>query len=333
MPETSPIDEIRAAFESVVIRSPGELMISGESCRVPDPIALFQMNAAAFATSPMLGLLQAQIYSRLYSRASGAATSGEDITPILSAANRGVDHWEEGWVVVGGMAGGMLTVTRDDVTTNLLPAQYVVPPGGAVPAGTSLTALIAREAPQWQDGFYYVLSETPIDIRHESRMTRVYFHITEEGAPALVSAVSELLNAFQIPFRFKVLNRRGLFNRADSAVIFAPKRWFRTIAELLPRIAARTKDFLGDATPLMSRRVAPGIGVAEDPATAGDSFGTHRARLLSLAVWNCYTRGTQLADARIEALEELFRTNGLRLDRPYLNAGSADLYDVPAFEV
>jgi len=324
-----PVDEIRAALESVVIRSPGELTIAGEAARVPDPIALFQMNAAAFATSPMLALLQMQIYSRLYSRTTGMATSGEDMTPLLSAANRGVDRWEEGWVVTGGMAGGMLTVTRDDVTTNILPSQYVVPPGGAVPAGTSLTALLAREAPQWQEGFYYVLSEMPIDVRHESRMTRVYFHITEEGAPALVSAVSELLNAFQLPFRFKVLNRRGLFNRADAAVIFAPKRWFPAIAALLPRIAARTKQFLGDATPLMARRIAPGISVAEDPATAGDSFGTHRARLLSLAVWNCYTRGTQLADARLEALEELFRTNGLRLDKPYLNAGSADVYDVP----
>ena len=323
-----PTGEIRAALESVVIRSPGELTINGESCRVPDPVALFQMSAAAFAASPMLALLQTQIYARLYSRTTGTAMSGEDLTPILSAANRGTDRWEDGWVVTGGMAGGMLTVTRDDITTTLLPSQYVVPPGSTVPVGTSLTALMAREAPQWQEGFYYVLSQMPIDVRHESRMTRVYFHITEEGAPALVSAVSELLNAFALPFRFKVLNRRGLFNRADSAVIFAPKRWFPAIAALLPRIAERTKQYLGDATPLMARRLGPGIAVAEDPATAGDSFGTHRARLLALAVWNCYTRGTQMTAARMEALEELFRTNGLRVDRPYLNAGSADLYDV-----
>jgi hypothetical protein len=322
------VDEIREALASVVIRSPGELTINGESCRVPDPITLFQMSAAAFASSPMLALLQNQIYARLYSRTTGTAMSGEDLTPILSAANRGLDRWEDGWVVTGGMAGGMLTVTRDDVTTNLLPSQYVVPPGGTVPVGTSLTALMIREAPQWQDGFYYALSEMPIDVRHESRMTRVYFHIREDGAPALVSAVSESLNAFQLPFRFKVLNRRGLFNRADAAVIFAPKRWFPAIAALLPRIAARVQQHLGDATPLMARRLGPGIAVAEDPATAGDSFGTHRARLLALAVWNCYTRGTQVISARMEALEELFRTNGLRLDKPYLNAGSADFYDV-----
>src|ERR1043165_6913299 len=287
------VDEIREALASVVIRSPGELTINGESCRVPDPITLFQMSAAAFASSPMLALLQNQIYARLYSRTTGTAMSGEDLTPILSAANRGLDRWEDGWVVTGGMAGGMLTVTRDDVTTNLLPSQYVVPPGGTVPVGTSLTALMIREAPQWQDGFYYALSEMPIDVRHESRMTRVYFHIRE-----------------------------------DAAVIFAPKRWFPAIAALLPRIAARVQQHLGDATPLMARRLGPGIAVAEDPATAGDSFGTHRARLLALAVWNCYTRGTQVISARMEALEELFRTNGLRLDKPYLNAGSADFYDV-----
>src|ERR1043165_8545289 len=159
-------------------------------------------------------------------------------------------------------------------------------------------------------------------------MTRVYFHIREDGAPALVSAVSESLNAFQLPFRFKLLTRRGLFNRADAAVIFAPKRFFPAIAALLPRIAARVKQFLGETTPRMAGRPGPGISVAEEPPTPGDSFGTHRARLLALAVWNCYTRGTQLAGARMEALEELFRTNGLRIDKPYLNAGSADVYEV-----
>ena|SRR5689334_7634885 len=103
MPDPTAVEEIRAALESVVIRSPGELMIGGESARVPDPIALFQMNAAAFATSPMLALLQTQIYSRLYGRTTGVATQGEDMTPILSAANRGTDRWEEGWVVTGGL--------------------------------------------------------------------------------------------------------------------------------------------------------------------------------------------------------------------------------------
>jgi hypothetical protein len=325
MPESC-VDAIRTALESVVIRSPGELLIGGELCRVPDPIVLFQMNAAAFASSPMLALLQTQIYARLYSRHPTTAASGEDLTPMLSAANRGRERWEEGWVVVDGVAGGMITATRDDLTTNLLPSQYVVPPGTALPAGTSLTALIVKEATAWQEGFYYALSEMPIDVRDESRMMRIYWNVAENGAPPLVSAVSEILNAFRIPFRFKVLNRSGVFGRTDAAVIFAARRWFPAIAELLPRIIERVGAFLGDATPLMTQPLARGVGVAEDPGTAGDSFGTHRSRLLSLAVWNSYSRGSQAIDARMQALEELFRTNGLRLDKPYLSAGSADQY-------
>ena len=332
MPEQSCVEEIRAALASVVIRSHGELEINGEMCRVPDPIVLFQMNAAAFASSPMLALLQTQIYSRLYGRSPGGATLGEEITPVLAAANRGRERWEDGWVVVDGVAGGMVTAMRDHLTTNLLPSQYVVPPGGSLPIGTTLTILLTKEATRWQEGFYYALSEMPIDVRHESRMTRVYWHIEESGAPALVSAVTEVLNAFRIPFRFKVLNRSGTFHRADAAVLFAPKRWFPTIAELLPRIAGRVEGSLRDATPLMARRLAPGVSAAEDPGTAGDSFGTHRARLLALAVWNAYTRGSQAVDARMAALEELFRVNGLRLDAPYLNAGSADFYDRARFE-
>ncbi len=326
MPETACVDEIRQALGSVVIRSPGELLIDGELCRVPDPIVLFQMNAAAFASSPMLALLQTQMYARLYGRNAAPTTPGEDLTPVLTAANRGRERWEEGWIVSSGVAGGMLTATRDDLTTNLLPSQYVMPAGGTVTPGTSLTVLIAKEAPGWQPGFYYALSEVPIDVRDESRMMRIYWHITEEGAPKLVTAVSEVLNAFRIPFRFKVLNQRGLFGRADAAVIFTARRWYGIVRELLPRILERVADSLLDATPLMACRIAPGVALAEDPGMAGDSFGTHRTRLLALAVWNSYTKGLQDVEARMGALEEIFRASGLRVDKPYLNPGSADLY-------
>ncbi|HEX2060490.1 MAG TPA: T3SS effector HopA1 family protein [Thermoanaerobaculia bacterium] len=331
MPET-PVEEIRAALRSVIIRSPGELEIDGEVQRVPDPLALFQMNAAAFASSPMLALLQMQVYSRLYSRATGTATMGADLTPELSAANRGVERWEDGWTVIAGVPGGMLTATRDHVTANLLPHQYVTPEGGTVPPGTRLMVLMTKEAPRWQEGFYYALSEVPIDIRYESRQMRVYFHIRESGAPALVSAITEIVNAFGVPFRFKILNHSGTFDRADAAVLFAPKRYASIVGRLLPRIAERVQAHLGDATPLMALRVAPGIAIAEDPAAAGDSFGTHRTRLLAMAIWNAYTRGAQSVEARMAALEELFRANGLRLDRPYLNAGSADLYESAVME-
>jgi hypothetical protein len=327
VPEITYPDAIREALSTVVIRSPSELEIAGEVSRVPDPLALFQMNAAAFASSPMLALLEMQVYSRLYTRSSSRMKMGEDITPSLSAANRGVDRWEDGWMVVSGVAGGMLTATRDDVTTNLLQSQYVVPEGGAVPPGTRLVVLMAKEALKWQEGFYYALSEQPIDIRYESRQLRVYWNVEESGAAPLVSAVTEIVNAYRVPFRFKILNCAGGFERADAAVLFAPKRYATIVGRLLPRIVERVHPHLRDQTPLMARRLAPGVSVAEDPATAGDSFGTHRARLLALAIWKAYTRGSQSIEARMKALEELFRTNGLRLDRPYLNAGSADLYD------
>lgn len=331
MPDAPCIGDLRAALGSIVIHSPGELEIDGQAYRVPDPIALYQMSAAAFASSPMLALLQTQVYARLYCRSSSAAVPGDDLTSLLSAANRGKERWEEGWVVASGVAGGMVTATRDGLTANLLPAQYVLPPGGLLPVGTCLTVLLTKEAPRWQEGFYYALGEVPIDVRHESRMVRVYWNVDEGGAPALVSAVTEVLNAFRIPFRFKVLNHRGTFDRADAAVLYAPRRWFGALAELLPRIAERVRGWLGDATPLMALRLAPGVSVAEDPGIAGDSFGTHRARILATAVWNAYLGGSQAADARMAVLEELFHASGLRLDKPYLNAGSADLYTLAVF--
>ena len=147
-------------------------------------------------------------------------------------------------MVVSGMAGGMLTATRDDVTTNILPDQYVAPQGGTVRPGTRLVVLMPKEALKWQDGFYYAVSAMPIDVRYESRQLRVYWHVEESGAPPPVSAISEIMNAWRVPFRFKVLNRAGLFNRADAAVLFAPKRYAAIVGRLLPRIIERVRHHL-----------------------------------------------------------------------------------------
>ena len=52
-----------------------------------------------------------------------------------------------------------------------------------------------------------------------------------------------------------------------------------------------------------------------------------RSRLLTQAIWNAWTRGDQSAEGRMAELQTLFGAAGLRVDKPYLNAGSADVYE------
>src|SRR5205823_2332289 len=188
-----------------------------------------------------------------------------------------------------------------------------------------VNVFFARESRTEQPGFYIVAGETAHPEGSDSRMTRIYWHIAEEGAVPLTSAVTTLLNRFEVPFRFKTLSYSGAYSRADAGVLFFPTRYHQIVAKLLPRIRAEVKDHLRAATPLLTHKLADGVGLAEDPAN-GESFGMHRTRMLAQAIWDAYARGMQSEEARLQELAIQFQRHGLSLDRPHLRAASADIY-------
>ena len=183
----------------------------------------------------------------------------------------------------------------------------------------------ARESRTQQPGFYLANGETPAPFGADSRMTRIYWHIAEEGAVPLTRAVTALRNRYQVPFRFKTLAYGGVYTRADAAVLYFASRYHQIVARLLPAIRAEVGDHLRPATPLLTRRLYDGVGLAEDPAT-GESFGMSRSRLIAQAIWDAYARGLQTEEARFMELAIQFDRIGLSLDRPHLRAASADLY-------
>ena len=319
-------EELRRDLSSVVIRSPYELEIHGESLPLPDPAALYQRNPMLFATSPLYVHLQTEIYDRLYTRPAGRAFFGESITPQLSEANRGRERWEHDWLFWQPDPGGGLWATRDLSVVLAQPGQWAMPHGGMPARGAPLSVFLSKEMPHAQPGFYIALGETPFDRFTEGRMMRVYFNIEEAGAAELVSAMTESLNAFLVPFRFKILNHRGAFTRADGSVLYCGRRYFGVVSRLLPRIVDRVKHALREPVPMFTKMLYPGVGFAEDPGS-GDSFGLSRSRLVTQAIWNAWSRGDQSAEGRIAELQSLFASAGLRLDKPYLNAGSADVYE------
>lgn len=317
--------ELRRELSTVVIRSPYELEIRGQVLPLPDPAVLYQRNPMLFATSPLYVHLQNEIYERLYTRATHPASAGEDMTPILSAANRGTDRWEHDWTFWQSDPGGGIWAAREPYVVLAQPGQWAAPNGAMTGPGATLSVLLTKELPYSQPGFYIALGETPFDRFTEGRMLRVYFHVEERGAAELVSAVTETLNAFLVPFRFKILNHRGTFTRADASVIYCGRRYYGILSRLLPRIHERVKEFLREPVPLLTKALHPGVGLAEDPGS-GDSFGLSRSRLITQAIWNAWTRGDQSADGRMTELAGIFAAAGLQLDKPYLNAGSADVY-------
>jgi len=336
MPEVKGIhDDLRELLRAVLIRSPMEFELAGRVHRVaPFGAGQSPMWSAYSAGQPPLVIdLQMSIYDEAYCRSLGSRTepppSAGSLVEPLSAANAGRDRWESGWSLAQMMPNGHAMARKGDLEHVFPPGEFAAAKGGVPSVGAPLHVLFARESRTQQPGFYLAIGETPAPFGADSRMTRIYWHVAEEGAVPLTRALTTLLNRYQVPFRFKTLSYSGLYTRADAAVLYFASRYYQIVARLLPPIREEVWSHLRPATPLLTLRLQDGIGLAEDPAT-GESFGMSRSRLIAQAIWDAYARGMQTEASRMMELAIQFDRVGLSLDRPHLRAASADIYEAAA---
>ena len=224
------------------------------------------------------------------------------------------------------MPNGYAMARKGDFSHVFGPGEFTAANAGPLAPGAPLHVLFARESRTQQPGFYVANGETPAPFGADSRMTRIYWHITEDGAVPLTQAVTSLLNRYQVPFRFKTLSYSGVYTRSDAAVLYFAARYYQIVARLLPSMRAEVRKYLRQATPLLTRRLHDGVGLAEDPAT-GESFGMSRSRLIAQAVWDAFARGMQTEESRMMELAIQFERSGLSLERPHLRGASADIYE------
>jgi hypothetical protein len=336
MPDAGHIhDDVRRLLRAVVIRTPMSYELAGRTHNVA-PFGAGQSptwSAWSVGAPPLVVDLQTHIYDEAYCRPLGTRidppANPVSIIEPLSAANAGVDRWESGWSLVQMMPNGHAMAKKGELSNTFAPGEFSAATPGQNSAGAPLHVLFARESRTQQPGFYIANGETPAPFGAESRMTRIYWHISEEGAPALTHAVTSLLNRYQVPFRFKTLSFSGVYSRSDAAVLYFAARYYQIVARVLPSIRAEIRKYLRPATPLLTRKLHDGIGLAEDPAT-GESFGMSRSRLIAQAIWDAFARGMQTEESRMMELAIQFERHGLSLDRPHLRGSSADIYEAAA---
>jgi len=328
-------DDLRRLLRAVIIRSPMDYELAGRTHNVA-PFGAGQSpvwGAYSAGQPPLVIDLQTRIYDEAYCRPLGTRidppSNTVSIIDALSAANAGKDHWESGWTLAQLMPNGHAMARKGDLSSLFAPGEFASANGAAPAVNAPLHVLFARESRTQQPGFYIANGETPAPFGADSRMTRIYWHIAEEGAVPLTHAVTKLLNRYQVPFRFKTLSYSGVYSRSDAAVLYFAARYYQVVAHLLPSIRAEIRKYLNPATPLLTRRLHDGIGLAEDPAT-GESFGMSRSRLIAQAIWDAFARGTQSEESRMMELGIQFERNGLSLERPHLRGASADIYEAAA---
>jgi hypothetical protein len=320
-------DDLGAVLDAVRIESPERYFLRGE------PRDLREFPGPADGSPLLPALLEADLYAGLYTRPGPApvATTDplaqRDLVAALSAANRGRGTWEPHWRVGEADEDGQVAATKDGLTFWVDPGG-LRPRDGKIAPGEWCRVRVAKELRGLMPGFYMAIGDPDEDDRRDDDepMLRLYWHLTPAVAVTYMAKATTHLNAAGVPFRTKVVNDPAAYQRADAGVLYFGRRHYGRIRGAIHRVYESVRGGLRPDVPLFTKRLAPGLGLAEDPRN-GMSFGQHRCHLVAQALWRAFEHGATSLEARAEALASSYREAGLDPLRPYLEPQAPDVYD------
>jgi HopA1 effector protein family len=284
----------------------------------------------------LLGVLQGQLYADFYCRGGARPTPamgammrrgrGGAFVAELSRANCGVGHWDDGWEVKRVGERG-LTAEKDGLVLSAEPDDVRARPAEAIVAGAEVSLRMPKELPNASPGYHLVLGNEPLDVPSEDGLIRLYWHLVPEGAIPFVAEVTRSLNSGQLPFQAKVLADPAAFIRCDAGVLYLRRSDYGAAVGALAEIHRRLHSALRPTTPALTKTLAPGLGFAEQPPM-GESYGLARCTALGRALIRAYEQGKTRQSERLSFVVESLSEEGIDLEAPFLNPGSADVYDI-----
>lgn len=302
-------DALVAALDDVLVSDGGREVTFGdeEPMEAPSPAAL----RSAFA---------AKLYELLHTGPRADAEEGvprswrdgpleqrlEEAMPhtaIVRQARLALLPSGSGSHLVALVDGVRFSVGRD-LLVDELPAEVR---DGAVTEWTGRLRLPAAR-PGLSPGFFLADGSAPRD--HRETVLRVYLHVTADAhAPGVWGPVLSFLEREEASYRAKIGSNAGLYPRRDAMVVYLSRSSWHLLDALTA--LAGTLDGLGDETSLLTRRLAPGVGIAFEPQDrrlgwTNLSFGEHRCHAIADGILARATtgsvRGSDAAESVVEAL-------------------------------
>jgi hypothetical protein len=223
------------------------------------------------------------------------------------------------------VADGVVGVARDIVCW--VPPHEVRVTTGALQPGARCRVKVAKELRHLVLGYYLALGNAePLEqLSEASRPVRLYWNLTAGAAVRYIALATALLNEQQIPFRTKVIAHSALYQNADAGVLYLTAEHFERTSAALCQLYHAIAGELRPITPMFTRALAPGLGLAEDPLD-GLSFGQSRCRLAARGLWEAHLAGASTAQDRRRAIAACFERAGVDPARPYLRSGSSGSY-------
>jgi hypothetical protein len=322
--------DLRAVIDAVEIESAARYFIHGVPREVPDTVPAG--TAVENELPRLISALAEDIYNRLYIRPSTPGVSAPDalaereLAAALSAANTGQGSWETGWTVRRIEMDGRVVVARDKVEFWAPGSGVRACAGDTIRPGAKCRVWVAKEQRGLVPGFYLAIGDGDANEtdsgENNDPQGRLYWHLMPQTAARFIAVTTALLNGSEFWFRAKVLSNPDAYYRADAGVIYFRRRDDSRIGEIVGRIHSAIATGLRPDVPLFTKRLAGGLGFAEDPSDSL-SFGEHRCRMVAESLWRSFLLRDVGREARAATLAAAFQEKGFDAARPYLGAESS----------
>jgi hypothetical protein len=243
----------------------------------------------------------------------------------LHDANCGTGYFEKGWKVLQDDNFGGLLVKSSWLRLFVQRAKHLCEDEKLAQVGDMVSIKMPKN--RVQNGFYMAVSNSGFSYpQPESILVRMYFNLTIDGSIAIMKDLTNELNHMNIRFNFKVLYNPMDYDRFDSGVLYFDKSHYKNVLRIVESIYFNHRTLFKSETPLFTKRINIGIGVAEEinqKLFEGESFGLNRCQLMSNAILASFNQGEKIQS---KMLVENFSKYNIDMNATYLNQGSIDIY-------
>jgi hypothetical protein len=328
---TEHLDNLARCLRDTTVHSQTSFSCMGQPCAGLAQRVRRAMTAKT-ARSYLVYQLQSRLYSDFYIRGNRPASNWSEAPSIdamsfaqaFSTENAGTGCRESDWTVVEVDANEVM-ISKGGLQLNIHPGECAFAQDATPQAGSLVSVRLPKELLNASPGYYMALGNCG-DITPEALpLVRLYWNLRAAGAIEFVRSFTLLLNHAGIYFRLKVLNDPALYARCDTGVLYFYKADHRGVSEAVSTLYSSVARFLNADVPAFTRRIAPGLGLAEDPGTQ-ESFGQHRCRILAEGIIRAHEEKAKSLSDRLKIVEWHFASEGIRLSEPHLNPRSEDNY-------
>jgi hypothetical protein len=164
-----------------------------------------------------------------------------------------------------------------------------------------------------------------------------------EAARTFMELFSAEIRKSDTPIGMKTTADSELYGtRLDNTIIYARKEHAGPVMEILLKINVQHPELFNDASPALMKKIGKGIAAADESnakrpikdskRTKQISFGEHRADAIFAGLEKARAAGIEDEAAIARSVRDAFVADGINPDKPYLNAGSRDIYTVQEME-